>query len=389
MQAHNQGLKSGVQLPGVVVGLILVGCMGQVLLFTALPPVLPMLAAHLGGGERGAFIAQQAAMVAAVGLIFGSLVGGWFISRVKLRPVMGCAAVLYGVFGTAGFWIDDPVVLIGSRLMLGLACTALTTISMLLISAIEDHAERDRIIGFQTASGFISALLSYMLSGAIADIFGWRYSFFLYFVLAVFIVALLALTSADQFKRKEDKAVEGEGPTVNGAWSLWPVYVTGCLLYIVFLSVNNQLPFVMEKAETGLFARTVALGANTLAGMVVCLLYSRLCKIFSQKTIMQGGLSFLAVGLLMFTVWPSFTGFTVGAMFAGVGTGLIVPGLYSRILGQVPSQAQGLAIGLYLSSTYAGAFLNPFVMNLFGPQGFMVLSVMLTTAVISRHFFAK
>ena len=57
------------------------------LLFCAVAPVLPALAAHFGGGDGGAFSAQMVMAVSTLGIIAGASPAGWLVEyRVGLQP---------------------------------------------------------------------------------------------------------------------------------------------------------------------------------------------------------------------------------------------------------------------------------------------------------------
>ena len=59
------------------------------MIFTVLPPILPALAEHFGGGQKGEFAAQLGLMTPSIGWLLGAAVVGWVMPRVGIRATVG------------------------------------------------------------------------------------------------------------------------------------------------------------------------------------------------------------------------------------------------------------------------------------------------------------
>jgi MFS family permease len=99
------------------------------LMYTAIAPILPQLAAHLGGGD-GALYAQLIMTMPSIGLMVGGPVIGWGAELIGPRPVLIAALAIYAVAGSAGLYLDGVGALLASRLLLGLAVAGIGTSSL-------------------------------------------------------------------------------------------------------------------------------------------------------------------------------------------------------------------------------------------------------------------
>src|ERR1700722_9335824 len=72
------------------------------LTLAAMPPILPELAARLGG-ERSA---QLITSVAGFGMIVGGMFSGRLLERAGIRAFVLASLAIYGVFGTLGWWLS-------------------------------------------------------------------------------------------------------------------------------------------------------------------------------------------------------------------------------------------------------------------------------------------
>src|SRR6202046_1577078 len=121
------------------------------MVFIVVSPMLPLVADHFGGGADGAFVAQWILTMPSIGVIIGGPTTGWFVERFGARVVLFTCLVIFAVFGAAGLIVEGQVVLLASRLIVGLSATGLVTAAMAIIGQVFTEQQRGTVIGLQNA----------------------------------------------------------------------------------------------------------------------------------------------------------------------------------------------------------------------------------------------
>lgn len=103
----------------IAIGVVLCGAVSTGLIFVALLPVLPLISAHFGGGTQGSLYAQSVMTIPAIGLIAGGLSAIWLIERTGAFRLLWPALLGVALLGSAGLYLDSPVALLATRLLLG------------------------------------------------------------------------------------------------------------------------------------------------------------------------------------------------------------------------------------------------------------------------------
>ena len=337
--------------------------------FTAMPPILPQLAEHFGGGGKGEVISQITMTMPGIGLALGGTAAAWLIGRLGGRLLLLSALLLYGLAGSVGLFADHVVTLYVSRLLVGFSAANVMTCCNFFIGEFFADQRRGRMISAATAVGGTLATLATLASGAMGEAGGWREPFLLY-PLAATPLFLLALTlpKGEVPAAAPDEARERVLPL------LWPIYLLVAALYVVLMMTSTQMSFLL---------RANGITSPQVIGNIISMAYGFLIVGAVLYGVVQGKLGArrtFEVGLLLLALGIGPLGFVEGAWAAGVcaalkglGSGMLNAGFIHMVLNAAPAHLRGRAIGLMLTAQYLGDFANPIVVApirfLFGIHG--------------------
>ena len=322
------------------------------LMYTAIAPILPQLATHLGGG--GALYAQLIMSMPSIGLIVGGPLIGWGGERVGPRPVLIAGLAIYAVAGSAGLYLDGVADLLLSRLVLGLAVASIGTSSLIILGQYLSGARRSRLIGYQIAFGCGVGLTSTLAAGSAAEVGGWRAPF------AFYLVAVVLLAMAVVVLPKGDRLVIVAAGEASAPRRLWRLYLSAVPLYAVVFVTSAQGAFVLAaNGVTRPAAQASIIALASLFNGVGAWNYGRLRGRLGPQWTFRSCLLLLTAGMLILGASHGRLTAGFGCALAGLGSGLVVPYLINRVLDEAPANARGRAVGLLYTAQHLGFFLNP------------------------------
>src|SRR5580704_14885318 len=111
MPQLSDGPADRVAGPSAAKGLLVLALFGPAFLGLQTAVVAPLassMALYFGGGNRGAFIAQLAMTLPAIGTILGGPTTAWVLERLGFRTTVATCAALLALSGTAGSYVDSP-----------------------------------------------------------------------------------------------------------------------------------------------------------------------------------------------------------------------------------------------------------------------------------------
>lgn len=328
--------------------------------FVALPPVLPEIAAHFGGGQRGLAIAQMAEALPFFGLAFGGACAGWLLDRLGIVRGVMVSGVCIFIAGLGGFVADNAPVLLLSCTLIGLAAALVTSALAALTGTLVAEQRRTKVLGVQVAASDMCTLIGGAAAALLARRLGWHGPFLIFVGFGVFLMLCLLVA---RFPATSPRAEPGG--ILRMVRLGWPTYLGSAFVFLLVATQATQLPFYLEQ-----------LGFSTAAGRAVITtfaLFAAMCGSISYAAI-QGRVApwlvqALAVaaavaGLIGYTFWSGGLGYGLGCTFLiGLGIGLTVPGLFALALNNAPEGLRGHSIGLLNVAIFLGSFLSPIVLS--------------------------
>jgi MFS family permease len=299
--------------------------------------------------------AQWMITLLGIGIMFGGPAVGLAAERLGYSRLLTIALAVYAVSGSAGLYLQDPVSLLASRLVLGLASASISICCFSLVGARFHGVARSRILGYQSALVMIAGLLGLFASGAIAKFGGWRAPFAIY-LLAVPMCALALIASRPPIPA----GTREKPPGIGVLRPMWPLYLVLIPFNLAAYMTSVHLPFVLvsdhvtEPLDQGLI-----MASSFLMNILTALFYGRVAARFSRRWIFVMLVGVFALSDIIIGLSGGWIGTMIGCWVAGLGGGLMSPFFVNIILNQAPEAARARAIGLMYTMMYVGDFANP------------------------------
>jgi len=336
-------------------GSFLVGAM-----LTVVIPILPNIAAEMSGQDISIAIQMLIAMPM-LGLVIGGLGSALIFRRVAPRTVFLAALVAYGLVGVVGYFVSLPV-LIGSRLLIGMIAATIAAASTALVGERVPELLRPRVLGWSVAGASALGIVAMILSGRVADAYGWRASFLLFPVIAA-IMFLLAATCSERSVAQTGARRGGERDW-RGLALLWPVFAFVVLVNMTAFTTNSQSSFLL--ADLGIAsaegrARMMGINLATIfaAAILFPLVRAKVGMIFLPALI----LGVIGGGLVLFARALDIPAAALGLALLGIGNGLLFPYQTSLLLQRASPELRGQAAGLVVSCQFLADAINPLLLG--------------------------
>ena len=200
-------------------------------------PAIPLIAKDYHEIENIKMILKMLVVLPNLFIAITSPIAGYAASRVKNKKYILCGGLLmYGAFGTAGFYIQDIKIILLSRVFVGISIAFITTsATAMIVEYFIDPKERSSVISMQTTTMSIGSVLYTMISGIVADVH-WRNIFLIYSIALILMpFALLFLTSSNP----ESKTSEEESDIFQNQFILQNNYLIFaiCCINVVIMTM--------------------------------------------------------------------------------------------------------------------------------------------------------
>ena len=343
-----------------IVAAIFTGNGAQALVFDGLPPILPQIAAHFGGGKAGELMAQLVSTAPILGVMIAGLFSGLTVERLGVRASLLIGLLVFAVAGSAGFVIEQAHTLLLSRLVMGLAVGLMTTACASLVALRYSGDERARMNGYLVSVGSLTGLAWLLISGHLATLFSWRAPFLLHGLWALLLLAPVLLIGVVRPPRPESRALlAGLGRLKPVA----PIYLLAGGSFLVVTMFNVQLSFIMASIGVASPAQQSHVFSLTPVGVAsASLAYGWIEARVGWIRLMK--VSYLLVGgaLILVAFGADAGTMTVAAAVDGVGLGLMLPSLWMLAMQRAPEDMMPRALGLMTTALFLGATVNPIVL---------------------------
>jgi MFS family permease len=379
------------------------------LTLAAMPPILPELAARLGSDRS----AQLVTSVAGFGMIVGGLFSGRLLERVGIRAFTIASLLIYGVFGTLGWFLSTAFEMGLSRFVLGMGGVFFSTAALALTAATFTGEARSRVIGMQQATSQVVNVCAVFIVGALVGLTGWRGAFLLYgaFALVLLITAILGVSNTvtavatDEPVAAADRATAARAaiapnersaaapderpppavvprerattatverappaapPPAGFARNIAPVCALTTLMGILTVIPMAQLPFVLaDNGQGSPHLVSIVLGANFVFAAISAMSFARLKVRFGKRPTFMFGLTCGMIGIALMGLTHGLGPSCVAAALAGFGTGIYNTYVFDHGVEISPPVYHGRAAGLLFAFMFFGAFINPLVAGAF------------------------
>lgn len=306
-----------------------------------LPTLLPLIASEfsLSYSEAGIL---AGCMVISLGA--GQFFMGYLSDRTgkrKIFIVLGllCVSVSFYLIGIS----ESYAQLIIWNLLAGLGASVYHPVSVSLISQIHKQ-EKGKALGIHGAGGNLGMALFPLVSGVLAEVYGWRFVFRLFPVVGLVICVLFLFLIAEESVEKKPAHIR-------------PLFIQKILVVIITLGFVSMaarglhifLP--LKLFELGYSSATYGLFISLFNGFGI--LGQVLGGYFSdiyEKVKMISALSVVSGGFMYVLLYTSdYLAMLVFVITAGVIFNAVWPTLFGLLTDRTPEELHGTGLGLFFS----------------------------------------
>ncbi|MHA4871814.1 MFS transporter [Duganella sp. PWIR1] len=356
---------SGQRKAGRAQGIALMGILAMpTLALAALVPSLPQLFQQFSSVPNFQLLVPMIITVPSLCVALFSGFMGAIADRWGRRKLLLVALFAFALLGLAPMFFDSLVLIVASRVIVGLAEAAILTVGNALMGDYFEGEDRQKWLGYQNMFAPLigSAIL---LSGGFLAGMHWRYPFLLY--LSGF--AVLAWVYFVCWEPRRTPAAERQPATPFP----WRVTLLVCGVTVLF-----SLVFFVQAVQHGrIFGdmgvaspeRISVLATIASLGTVIGGYLFKRFSSFSVTRWMAIVLVFYGVSYIGVALAPNLvTGLPLDAL-GQVGGGLMLPVLVTWALQHYGFEHRGRGMGMWGGAFFLGQFLSPPLVTLIGSFG--------------------
>jgi len=340
--------------------LLLVNCLSPMAAIV-IAPSLPQMQAHFADVPHVEFLVPVALTIPGLLVALLSPLVGVLADRFGRKRLLIWAIVGYGVLGTLPMFLQSLHAIIASRVALGCVEAVIVTVSTMLIGDYYSGAQRQKYLALQTTFASTSAILFFMIGGALGEL-GWRVPYVVYslpLLLALFCQLLLWEPLPAELARAE-KESRG-GPQVFRPYLLLGICLITFVGAVAFMVLQIQMAYLLagigehSPRSAGLIAS--ACSVMIVLGTLSVHLLVRLGLRTPHCLTLAFGL--IAASFLLIPGVHDSRGMLAVALVNGLGCGLLLPTLAIWNMRELPWFRRGLGTGMWYGSYCLGMFLSP------------------------------
>ena len=336
-------------------------------------PLLPVLSEQFGVSREAA---AALTTVTFIPLALAPLAYGYLLETVSPVRVLKIAVPLLALTELLFAGTSSFPLLIFIRLIQGLLIPAILTSLMTYLSGRSSAGTVQRIMAIYIAATIFGGFIGRAMSGLIANLFGWRFSF-LALAIALVIGFLTLFWLPETTGLKVSRPRPGAIVEILRRPTFLPIYLSIFCLFLIFAAVMNFIPFrLTELSDQANELRIGLMYSGYMMGIVTSLGAPKIISWFNGefKTIRIG---FICLGLTLIGMATDQIWLLFGMMFLFCGAMFLVhataSGLVNRLAG---SEYRGLTNGLYVAFYYAGGSIGSFAPGIiyrhYGWNGFLI-----------------
>ena len=339
----------------------------------AIMSVAPDMAIALGVSDNTIKLVSTIMNITMVpSCIIGGIIAG---KKVGYKALLLWSGLVLVVSGTLPFFLNDFNMILVTRLVFGVASGFMMPLGPALIFKLFDGDMRTRVLGLNTTSMFVSAVIYTLIGGNLAEI-SWRFAFLPQLLGIIPMVVLFFLLPS--VPKTVPVKLEG-APAVplftrmKGAFplkTLWFILFAFVLQMFMFPIMVNT-PFIIAENGLGSAATSsLVLSANTIAGALSSFSFAFVAKKLKRYALpisltscaVGFGLIYLATGLPMMFF---------GTILNGAGAAMMNMAMLIEVGTFIPSESISIYTGANMAAGSIGGFCLTGYMSVLAKLGFV------------------
>ncbi len=327
----------------------------------ALPAMKQQFESAIADPDLRTTLVKLVITLPALFIVIGSPIAGMIVDRFGRKTLLIISAMLYGLAGSSGLYLENLTAILAGRAVLGLAVSGVMVSATTLIADYYVGPARAAFMGLQAGSMGLGGVMFLTLGGALAQR-NWHLPFGIY-LFAWLIMPLIALFIMEPDRTpKAQSATQAEQPIATPIAVLAIIYGLTTLSQIAFYLIPVQLPFFLDglvKASPSQSGMAIAL--CTLFSATASLTYGKLKQRMEFVAFLPIIFGFMGIGYLLIGQSSNWAQALVGLAISGMGLGILMPNMTVWLSSAVPDAVRGKALGWLSTSMFLGQFLSPIV----------------------------
>lgn len=315
-------------------------------------------------------------MIALFGPLMGALID--VVGRKRLYLV---SVAIYAIAGTLPFFLHSLYAILATRVVVGIAEAAITTISTTLTADYFSGSDREKWLTVQLGSASIVAVVMFALGGVLGGFdTGWRTPFLVYGGALIF----LPLIAVFVWEPAKPEAVLSNAATrLPFPWrEIGHICVMALFTAVMYFVITIQISFLLTARGVTTPAVIGIGSAIANAGVPFgAFVFHRLSR-WAINRLLVIAFAIIAAGFYVVSTVANVNVLIAGAFVACFGGGIVMPLMLNWIMVRLPFAQRGRGAGGYMAAFFLGNFLSPLVVAaLAAKAGGLFASIGLLAAV--------
>lgn len=285
------------------------------------------------------------------------LLSGKLTEWVNNIALLQAGLVIFALSGVLYLFSTQMWQLIAVSALLGIGAGIIVPLSTGLISRHFEGRYRTQQFGLSSAITNVTLVLATMLTGYLAEV-NWHLPF------VVYLAPVLSLLLSFSLKRdsvSSKPVVEADAGRIDKRRLVGLMAFYGLITYLVII-VSFNLPFLMKEYHFDTGASGIIISLFFLAIMLPGFFLNPVLSFLGSLTKFTS-LSCIAVGMLLILMSGSEWVLGIGAVFIGLGYGVMQPVIYDQTTRVADTSKVTFALALVMAMNYLAILLCPVIID--------------------------
>ena len=324
-------------------------------------PSLPAMQDYFSEVDNAEFWVRLVLTVPALAIVIGSPIAGQVVDSIGRKPLLIGSAILYGIGGTSGFFLNSLMTILWGRALLGLAVAGIMVSATTLIADYYQGESRANFMGLQAAFMGFGGVIFLSAGGYLADI-NWRFPFLIYLFAWILLPFIIFTLYEPKFTDDTNNSQVDLNLARFPLKLLLLIYSSVLVMQIVFYLIPVQLPFYLRNLTGANAAQSgLAIALATLFSAFSSMSYGKIKQKFNYIVILALSFALVGIGYIILGRATMYPIILVGLAITGLGLGLLIPNLNVWLSAEIPNSLRGRALGGLTTAMFLGQFLSPIV----------------------------
>jgi len=323
----------------------------------AIAPALDIIREHFK--DASSMLVQLIVSIPALLIIITNFLFLPISRKVGSRTIALCGLALYVAAGAGCFFVDDIIVLLSLRALLGVSVGLVMPLSTGLLAYYYPPEEQARLMGLSAAMNQMGGVVATLLAGLLANI-QWNYAFLVY-LLGLIAVVLVALYLPDERLGSANK--RGIPFQPRQLLKFHPSVIGMLLVMLIFFVYPTNFAVVTAKTTSlSIESVTLIMCALDVVAFFVGLVFGQMMHA-ARRAMKYFAPLFFLVGYAILAYDSGIVSLLVGSCLIGLANGVGIPYLNTIASIKGGKNSATTVMPLLSMALYLGQFLSPIIVN--------------------------